>query len=316
MFERKKYKSFAKKQLNGRYGIPVLMTFLIFLAGELFSIPTQRLSIPASQLQTEITDSFSSGNFEEVLSLLQNYQSGQNAFLNLFLRILGFVVAAIFSFSAIKVYLMMSRTPEKINFKSYIEGMNDWWRAILSNLYEEFRLLLWSLIPIAVTILYLVISLVIIFTAGDSFSGASLAVIFVLSIAALASLIPLIIKSIAYRYTTYFAAEYSSISVTEALELSNRITKKNKWNIFVLDLSFIGWFLLGAITFGIGLLWIIPYFQLSNINTYHALLQQALDSGSIKPEELSISNSENSEAFSTQPGTENTETKASSDTQE
>ena len=39
MFERKKYKDFAKKQLKGRWTVPVLMTLCIFVIMELFSFP-------------------------------------------------------------------------------------------------------------------------------------------------------------------------------------------------------------------------------------------------------------------------------------
>ena len=39
MFERKKYKSFAKKQLSGRWGIPVLITLVISIISAIFAIP-------------------------------------------------------------------------------------------------------------------------------------------------------------------------------------------------------------------------------------------------------------------------------------
>ena len=48
--------------------------------------------------------------------------------------------------------------------------------------------------------------------------------------------------------------------------------KGNKWRSFVLDLSFILWGILGAITFGIvNVLWVDPYKQLTDAALYNAL---------------------------------------------
>ena len=41
------------------------------------------------------------------------------------------------------------------------------------------------------------------------------------------------------------------------------MTRGHKWNIFVLDLSFIGWFLLGILACGIGMFFVMPYSMLS-----------------------------------------------------
>ena len=39
MIERKKYKNFAKKQLSGRWGVPILVTLFVFVVSSIFSIP-------------------------------------------------------------------------------------------------------------------------------------------------------------------------------------------------------------------------------------------------------------------------------------
>ena len=53
-----------------------------------------------------------------------------------------------------------------------------------------------------------------------------------------------------------------------------------------MELSFLGWELLGALSLGIGYIWIIPYRQMTYVNAYHALLKNALEQGVIKPEDL------------------------------
>ena len=72
-------------------------------------------------------------------------------------------------------------------------------------------------------------------------------------------IIPGIIKSFAYAMTPYVLKDNPELSCLEAIERSRLMMKGNKWRLFVLWLSFIGWFFLGLLTLGIGFFWIGPY---------------------------------------------------------
>ena len=37
----------------------------------------------------------------------------------------------------------------------------------------------------------------------------------------------------------------------------------HKWELFIMGLSFLGWLILSVLTFGIGLLWLLPYIQVT-----------------------------------------------------
>ena len=63
--------------------------------------------------------------------------------------------------------------------------------------------------------------------------------------------IPGIVKSYEYKMIPYILAENPRISRKRAFEISKNMMDGEKWNAFVLDLSFIGWNLLSTITFGI-----------------------------------------------------------------
>jgi uncharacterized membrane protein len=58
--------------------------------------------------------------------------------------------------------------------------------------------------------------------------------------------IPGIIKYYEYSMVKYIVADNPKIDYKRALEISRQMTRNNKWQIFVLDLSFIGWLLLGC----------------------------------------------------------------------
>ena len=84
--------------------------------------------------------------------------------------------------------------------------------------------------------------------------------------------VPGIVKTYEYRMVSYLLAENPGMSWKEAIAKSKEMMNGQKWNAFVLDLSFIGWHLLSACTCGIlGLFYVMPYALLTNTELYYAL---------------------------------------------
>ena len=88
-----------------------------------------------------------------------------------------------------------------------------------------------------------------------------------------------IVLSYAYSMVPYLLRDYPELSAREALRTSSQMMKGHKWDLFVLDLSFIGWILLGIMTAGIGLLWVAPY-----MDTTHAAFYEDLKNDCIEEE--------------------------------
>ena len=85
-------------------------------------------------------------------------------------------------------------------------------------------------------------------------------------------IIPGLIKAYSYRMVPYILAENPSLPPTECIRRSREMMKGNKWNAFVLDLSFIGWNILSVLTLGIlGIFWTRPYKESTNAALYLAL---------------------------------------------
>ena len=72
--------------------------------------------------------------------------------------------------------------------------------------------------------------------------------------------IPGIVKTYSYAMTPYIMAEHPSLTVNEAITESRRIMDGNKWRLFCLDLSFIGWELLCSLPLCAGYFLILRYF--------------------------------------------------------
>ena len=71
-------------------------------------------------------------------------------------------------------------------------------------------------------------------------------------------IIPGIIKSYAYAATMYLVHE-KDLSGNEAITASRKLMKGKKWKLFCLDLSFIGWYIVGFLCLGVGVLWVQTY---------------------------------------------------------
>lgn len=81
-------------------------------------------------------------------------------------------------------------------------------------------------------------------------------------------IVPGVIKAYEYSMIPYLLAENPNLSADEAFSLSKQMTTGQKADLFVLDLSFIGWIILGLICCGIGILFVLPYPQAARAEVY------------------------------------------------
>ena len=84
--------------------------------------------------------------------------------------------------------------------------------------------------------------------------------------------IPGVIKAYEYRMVPYLLAEYPEMSSGEIFARSKEMMQGNKWDTFVLDISFVGWVLLSGITLGIlYIFWVGPYIAATDAALYHRI---------------------------------------------
>lgn len=72
-------------------------------------------------------------------------------------------------------------------------------------------------------------------------------------------IVPGIVKMLSYNMSYFIMSESPTMSQGDARRASMKLMEGHKWELFCLYCSFIGWLLLSALTFGILLLWVIPY---------------------------------------------------------
>ena len=80
---------------------------------------------------------------------------------------------------------------------------------------------------------------------------------------ALLLIIPGIMKAFSYALTPYILLDEPELTARQAIARSCEIMQGRRWKLFCLYLSFIGWGILSILTFGIGILWLVPYMNAS-----------------------------------------------------
>ena len=93
-------------------------------------------------------------------------------------------------------------------------------------------------------------------------------------------IVPGIIKGYEYSMIPYLLAENPDMPSEEAFRLSKEMTTGEKWNLFVLDWSFIGWILLGfLVCCGVGGIFVTPYIEATYVEVYQHLKNKNMGDG-------------------------------------
>ena len=167
--------------------------------------------------------------------------------------IVWIILAGPFAYSVARITTKAARTNNKAEFKDLGIGFNECMSdAIFLNFMRSLFTVLWSLLFI----------------------------------------IPGIIKSYAYSMAMYIQQDQDNKDWNFCLKKSMEMMKGHKWDLFVLDLSFIGWYLVGLLCLGVGTLWVTPYHEMARANFYLELLKLNGEEVIIEGEVEDISNSD------------------------
>ena len=138
------------------------------------------------------------------------------------------------SFGLSAFFLSLVRGKENADLADLFKGFTgaDFVRLLLLGLMEEIFIFLWSLLFV----------------------------------------IPGIVKSYSYSQAIFLAYDHPDWDWKQCIDESRRIMDGNKMKLFVLDLSFIGWYIVGMLACGIGVLWVDPYRQAARAEFYQELV--------------------------------------------
>ena len=100
-------------------------------------------------------------------------------------------------------------------------------------------------------------------------------------------IVPGVIKYYSYMLVPYILSENPGMDSNRALQLSSELMDGHKFDAFVMDLSFLGWYILSVLTLGLlGVFWVNPYYEASKAELYNAMRSYARESNSVADGEL------------------------------
>ena len=161
--------------------------------------------------------------------------------------ILGIISGGVLAFITELVAL-----PLYIGFISYILGLTRKEEVSLTDIFQDYK-------KIGLIVVTLIISYVFIIFG------------YILLI------IPGIMIAFSLVMVGYLLADTKETSISEAKNIireSIEMMNGYKLDYFIFELSFIGWYFLGAITFGIAYIYVIPYFTFANTLYYQRLKEK------------------------------------------
>lgn len=89
-------------------------------------------------------------------------------------------------------------------------------------------------------------------------------------------IVPGIMKSYSYAMTSYVLLDHPEMKYNAAIEESMRLMKGHRMDLFMIDLTMIGWFILSCLTLGIGFLFLGPYNSMAHAHFYEGLISDGI----------------------------------------
>lgn len=187
-------------------------------------------------------------------------------------QIIDIVINVPLSFGILYAFLKLYKDENVGAFDFFKLGFNNFGKSWSIT----FNIFLKMIVPaIVVIISYILIAVGISFYATSLIAVYSTSTLNFYTFISIVGFILLVVSSIWATTKYYFyqlafliSMENEDMSSKDVVEESKKAMTGKRAGLFWLQLSFIGWAILGAISFGIGFLWIIPYVQCATIAFY------------------------------------------------
>ena len=178
------------------------------------------------------------------------------------------IISVPLSFGFIVVVMAKLKRGEEISYIEFFKNGFDKFAKV-------WQVTLWIFVKMLAPIVVAIVG-AIVMTSGVTMSVAESSTGSVLTILGvvvyLVGIIWAIPRAYSYKLALYIINDNSDMLAKETVEKSAEIMNGHRWEFFWLQLTFIGWAFLACLTFGIGMLWLIPYIQVSTVAFYDNLI--------------------------------------------
>ncbi|MDR0846098.1 MAG: DUF975 family protein [Lactobacillales bacterium] len=179
---------------------------------------------------------------------------------------------------------------EKVEFADYGRPYQEYLRVLKAVLWRSLFQFLWGIVAyvgIVLGIITTVLAVIAGFAAYSANAAAGGGSDWATGLAAYAGIasvvslllivigiVPAILAQLRYTFALYVINDDPESNYRSALNRSKELTRGHKGELFVLQLSFIGWYILTAITCGILAFYVLPYANTTIANFYRKLIAE------------------------------------------
>ena len=223
-------KSMARQMLLGHYQVPMLGMLLSSLIPSLFLLPFSYLCSDRSTIPIQAVLYYMASFIITLIEIL----------LNCGVKRIHLSIARGQQTQISDMFWVLKNRPDRILIGGFLITLITWIPLIPSYIFE--------------------------LTAPDTLSTA--AYLIISETLSMTGLFVGFLITLPLYFVFWIYAEDPDVDTREAFSRSISLARGAKWRLVLMELSFIGWMLLGALSLGIGLLWIMPYMEQSFTNIY------------------------------------------------
>lgn len=188
-----------------------------------------------------------------------------------FAGIINFIITAFISVGYAKAFLRLSREGNG-ELTDLLHGTKKWERTLMLGLWYWLFTLAWTIVPTLIVVT--TIGIVTVGSAAiESQALVGVAVIVTIIGGIILSLIGFFIQ-IRYGFAAYLLIDEPTLDPKDCISQSKRMVSGHYGELIVFYLSFFGWFILSAFTFGIVGLFVVPYIFTAYAGVYDDFRKQ------------------------------------------
>ena len=270
------FRAEARDALSNRWGIAILVTLLAGFLGGQSSTPSFGFHI----------DSSSEASLEQVLAMFKA-NAGDVAADQLLgaLSSLAFVLIPILLGAlALSIVLLLIGPCIHWGLCRFRLALLDGQEPTVGMLFSGFKQVFFKALGLQILVTLVVLATLLVFAlVGGGFAAvlmvalpdARILAAFIAVLCGMGAGVAMTVMAYRYSMSFYALVDNPDMGAVDAMRESKNMMKGNKWRLFCLQLSFIGWEILCVFTCGIGYLWLAPYMGQAEAAFYHDVSRRA-----------------------------------------
>lgn len=262
----KRLKAEARESLKGKWGLAIAATILNAIILWLPNLVAGMYKVfhmvrVGMEEEMGLTD-----DFTELTNSLQMLKMSLGS--TMIIWVINIIIVGAFTYGIVRFFINLIRHKNP-QIENLFEGFKVFGKTILVNLVLLVFKFLWSLLAVIAIVIF---TFILAFQAANSVQP-NIGLIITYIILMLAITITLQIFLNRYALTYYIFNDNNDLDIMAIVNRSVELMQGKKIELFLLYLSFIGWYILGIISLGIGFIWINPYVKATVAAFYNNLVE-------------------------------------------